>query len=95
MLIGARISGIPERSRHTERRDGWALVGDQMTSVGANIQRSLSPGTEVEVLTRYQGRWATGFEIDAVHDDRYLLRRRSDNTVLPAAFAVNQIRPRR
>jgi hypothetical protein len=63
-----------------------------MTSVSSNIQQSLSPGTEVEVLNRYQQRWVAGFEIDAVHDDRYVLRRRSDNTVLPAAFTMHQIR---
>lgn len=66
-----------------------------MTSVSSNIQQSLSPGTEVEVLTRYQGRWVAGFEIAALVDDRYVLRRRSDNTVLPAAFRTNQVRPRR
>ena len=65
-----------------------------MTPVRADIPRSLSPGTEVEVRTRYQNRWVTGFEIDAVYEDRYLLRRRSDNTVLPAAFGGDQLRPR-
>ena len=66
-----------------------------MTPVGANLQPPLSPGTEVEVLTHYQEHWAPGFEIDTVQDDRYRLRRRSDNTVLPTAFGMNQVRPRR
>jgi hypothetical protein len=69
--------------------------GDQMTPVNANMQRPLPAGTEVEVLTGFQNRWVTGFAIDAAHDDGYTLRRRSDNTVLPAAFAVNHVRPRR
>jgi hypothetical protein len=64
-----------------------------MTSVGANMQRSLAPGTEVEVLTRFEKRWVTGFEIDAVRDDGYVLRRRSDNSVLPAAIAAHHVRP--
>jgi hypothetical protein len=66
-----------------------------MTSARTDRRRSIKPGTEVEVLTRYQGRWVAGFEIDAVRDDRYLLRRRSDNTVLASAFAMDDVRPRR
>jgi hypothetical protein len=66
-----------------------------MTSVGSRSHRPLATGTEVEVLNRYQGRWAAGFKIETMQDGRYTLRRSSDNTVLPAAFARNQVRPRR
>jgi hypothetical protein len=65
-----------------------------MTPVGPNPQRRLLPGTEVELLTHYQEHWTAGYEIAAVQDDRYMVRRRSDNTVLPTPFAKNQIRPR-
>jgi len=68
--------------------------GDLMTTPGVNLTRSLSPGTEVEVLTRYQGRWSPGFVVSAVADDRYVLRRRSDGVVLPTAFTANRVRPR-
>ena len=66
-----------------------------MTPVDPNAQRLLSPGTEVELLTHYQEHWTAGYEIHAVQDDRYVVRRRSDNTVLPTPFAMNQVRPRR
>ena len=67
-----------------------------MTASNAGITLVLSTGTEVEVLTRYERRWTTGFEIAAVDPDhRFLLRRRSDGAVLPASFAANEIRPRR
>jgi len=72
-----------------------------MTTFGHDSTGHLSPGTEVEVRTRYQGGWAPGFEVDAVHsdpsdrNDRYVLRRRSDGTVLPVAFTQTEIRPRR
>jgi hypothetical protein len=56
--------------------------------------RPLPPGTEVEVLNRYQEHWVAGFEIATVQHDRYRLRRHSDNTVLPAAFTMNEVRPR-
>ena len=65
-----------------------------MQSSGISEMRALTVGTEVEVLTRYNDRWATGFEIAAIDHGRYLLRRRSDGTVLPAAFTANRIRPR-
>ena len=57
--------------------------------------RTLTPGTEVEVLTRYRQNWATGFEVVSVDNDRYHLRRHSDGSVLPAHFGPNQVRPRR
>jgi hypothetical protein len=72
-----------------------------MTIFGNDRAGHLSPGTEVEVRTRYQGRWVPGFEVDAVHsdprerNDRYVLRRRSDGAVLPVAFNQTEIRPRR
>jgi len=67
-----------------------------MTAFDAGTRLVLSKGTEVEVLTRYERHWASGFEIAAVDPDhRFLLRRRSDGAVLPASFAANEIRPRR
>jgi len=72
-----------------------------MAALGGNTIGGLSPGTEVEVRTRFQGRWASGFEVDAVHgdgsdhDDRYVVRRRSDGVVLPVAFQATEVRPRR
>jgi len=58
-------------------------------------RRRLVPGTQVEVKTRFDGRWTTGFEIAAADDDdRYMLRRRSDGTLLPATFSTRQLRRR-
>ncbi len=72
-----------------------------MATFGNDGIGQLSPGTEVEVRTRYQGGWAPGFEVDAVQSDpshrneRYVLRRRSDGAVLPVAFNQTEVRPRR
>jgi hypothetical protein len=63
------------------------------TDTGANVL--LLTGTEVEVLTRYEQRWTTGFEIAAVDDEGFQLRRHSDGAVLPASFSAREIRPRR
>jgi len=51
-------------------------------------------GAEVEVLSRYETRWCAGFQIDSVRDDGYMLRRHSDNAVLPVTFGADAVRPR-
>ena len=66
-----------------------------MTSSNVDDPATLTPGTEVEVLTRYQSRWSAGFEIAAVTSDRYLIRRRSDGALLPVTFCADQVRARR
>jgi hypothetical protein len=66
-----------------------------MRATDAGTTVSLRQGTEVEVLTRYEHHWTTGFEIAAVNDDRFQLRRHSDGAVLPASFSARELRPRR
>jgi hypothetical protein len=66
-----------------------------MTAFDAGSTVVLLTGTEVEVLTRYERRWTTGFEIASVDDERFLLRRHSDGAVLPASFSASELRPRR
>ena len=58
-----------------------------MTAFDAGTTRLLRTGVEVEVLTRYERHWASGFEIASVDDDRFRLRRHSDGAVLPASFS--------
>jgi hypothetical protein len=65
------------------------------TPVDAAKTISLKTGTEVEVLTRYEGHWASGFAIESVDQDRFRLRRHSDGVVLPVSFSANQLRLRR
>ena len=68
-----------------------------MTAFEIDANRMLSAGTEVEVLTRYEPRWATGFEIASVdlESNQFTLRRHSDGAVLPASFSARELRPRR
>ena len=58
--------------------------------------RGVQPGTRVEVRSRFDQRWARGFEIEEQVDDqgglRYRLRRRSDGSVLPALFVDDDVR---
>ena len=59
----------------------------------------MKPGTRVEVRSRFDQRWARGFEIEEeVRDEgdqggpRYRLRRRSDGSVLPTLFIDEDVR---
>ena len=68
-----------------------------MTAFEAGSMSVFATGTEVEVLTRYEPHWTTGFEIASVDldHDQFTLRRHSDGAVLPASFSANELRPRR
>ena len=56
-----------------------------------------TPGTDVQVRTRFDGRWASGFEIADIRKrgfvpPAYRIRRRSDHRVLPGYFPTSQLR---
>jgi len=53
-----------------------------------------TPEGEVEVRTRFDGRWSPGFEVVACERDTCTVRRRSDGVVLPTPFGVGEVRPR-
>jgi len=66
-----------------------------MTPLDAAKTTSFTTGAEVEVLTRYEGHWASGLAIASVDQDRFRLRRHSDGVVLPVSFSASQLRLRR
>ena len=60
---------------------------------------TVHPGTRVEVRSRFDRRWARGFEVaellapaSAAADHRYRIRRRSDGSVLPTEFDAEEVR---
>lgn len=55
--------------------------------------QSLPPGTAVEVFSPFSSSWVSGFDVVTNLDDAYALRRRSDQTVLPTTFHVDDLRP--
>lgn len=59
---------------------------------------TLTAGTAVRVRTRFDGRWARGYEIADVRrrgaiSPAYRIRRRSDHAVLPGLFPRKELRP--
>ena len=57
---------------------------------------AMRQGTHVEVRSRFDERWARGFEVAEIVDEgdaaRYKLKRRSDGSVLPALFVDDEVR---
>jgi hypothetical protein len=50
-------------------------------------------GDRVEVHTRFNNTWVTGFEVAAVVGPGYRLCRTSDGTVLPSVTGESDLRP--
>ena len=50
-------------------------------------------GDRVEVHTRFNDTWVSGFEVAAVVGSGYRVRRTSDGTVLPTITGVSDLRP--
>ncbi len=46
----------------------------------------------VEVRSTYEGKWTSGFNVEEERPDGYLIRRDSDDTVLPAELASEDVR---
>jgi hypothetical protein len=57
----------------------------------------LPDGTPVQVLTHFKQTWASGFAIAGTEPadtgTAYLVRRISDNALLPASFGAGELRP--
>lgn len=58
-------------------------------------ESGLVPGTKVEVRSRYEPRWASGFEVTDVNERGYRIRRLSDRAELPTDFGDEEVRAER
>jgi hypothetical protein len=69
---------------------------DMMSSVDpAERGESLEAGMRVEVRSRFDQRWARGFEVVSVTDSGYRLKRLSDGMELPTEFSPEDVRRER
>jgi hypothetical protein len=55
----------------------------------------LAQGRRIEVRSSLDASWARGFEVVESRPDGYTVRRMSDGWVLPAVFAVDDVRRER
>jgi hypothetical protein len=67
----------------------------EMSAIDVVVEERLKPGVKVEVRSRFEERWSRGFEVAEVTPDGYRLKRLSDLTVLPVAFAPEDVRRER
>ena len=69
---------------------------DMMSAVDpAERGESLEAGMRVEVRSRFDQRWARGFEVVAVTEGGYRLKRLSDGMELPTEFSPEDVRRER
>ena len=69
---------------------------DMMSSVDpVETGESLEAGMRVEVRRRFDAHWARGFEVVAVTESGYRLRRLSDGQELPIEFTFEDVRRER
>ena len=61
----------------------------------ADRGESLEAGMRVEVRSRFDQRWARGFEVVAVTEGGYRLKRLSDGMELPTEFSPEDVRRER
>jgi hypothetical protein len=58
-------------------------------------ERTLHPGTRVEVRSGFDASWTDGFEIAGLAEWGYQIRRLSDGEVLPHEFDPDDVRRER
>jgi hypothetical protein len=57
-----------------------------------HTQQPLEIGTAVEVFSPFSSSWVGGFDVATTREGCYELRRRSDQSVLPATFHPDDLR---
>ena len=88
LVVGTHREEIRLGARHSDEE---GIHMEEGTGIGIDIP--IDAGTTVEVRSRFDQRWTTGFTVADVADEGYRLRRQSDGTVLPAWFPREQLRP--
>lgn len=55
-------------------------------------RRRIPIGSAVEVRSRFDSSWSSGFEVVEVVDHGYRVLRRSDGSILPTVFSPDEVR---
>jgi hypothetical protein len=82
------MAGIP-----TKEAEVPMLSMDEENGARPDPEPKLPGGARVQVRSRFDGDWTSGFQVFAAQaDGRYLVRRLSDRSMLPIAFAESDLR---
>ena len=73
--------------------DGQASARATPDGGSPDVEASLPCGLRVQVRSRFDGAWSSGFQVFAAQPEGgYLVRRLSDRSVLPVTFAEAELR---
>jgi hypothetical protein len=77
---------------------GLTMTTDTMVEAtdsppGDRVEVLFEAGNRIEVWNHFLGSWTGEFEIAAVADGGYRIRRSTDNEILPRAFPADDLRP--
>ena len=97
LVAGFKTLALESKTRTSTGGDHIPNV-PRRTSARRVYDPIVETGTRVEVRSRFDQRWARGFEVVesiAEPSPGYLIRRRSDNSILPLVFAPEEVREER
>lgn len=63
-----------------------------MVAERLSVAKMLRPGTPVEVVNRFTGKWTRGFEVFGLSSSGCRVRRISDQSVIPIDFDLLEVR---
>jgi hypothetical protein len=70
-------------------------AADVLRTAEGSTDPALPVGAGICVRSRYLGQWSSGFEVAAVLDDGYRIRRLSDGHAFPDVFPFEDVREER
>lgn len=86
----------PRGHERAPSRDGDTPAGPDPQPVptrGADIRRrALEVGDRVELRVNYSGGWSGGFDVAALVEGGYIIRRRNDGFLLPGPTGPSDVR---
>lgn len=65
---------------------------DDSRVLNAACLAMIAIGTRVEIRNQYLHRWSRGFQVAAIIEETYLIRRLADGRLLPRCFGFEDIR---
>ena len=85
---------MPSMNEPNDPFDGYDYTQGASSDGGQReVEASLPSGLRVQVRSRFDGAWASGFQVfSAQPGGGYLVRRLSDRSVLPSTFTEAELR---
>ena len=86
-----KAAALSVEKRETQRESRANAVVDNLVS-NTTCPDMVAIGTRVEIRNLHRHTWIRGFQVAAIIDETYLIRRLADGRILPRFFASVEIR---